>query len=88
MVLARQEEFVKKYTENFLVLPSTSDTVQVVFQNFLHWAGQRAFIADQLFADIFRQITQPLPQKLNDTPLKLRIDLIVSLKWFQVYYLK
>ena len=88
MVLARQEEFVKKYTENFLVLPSTSDTVQVVFQNFPHRAGQRAFIADQLFADSFRQITQPLPQKLNDTPLKLRIDLIVSLKWFQVYYLK
>ena len=88
MVLAKQEYFVKKYLQNFLVLPSNSDTVQFVSHNFLHWAGHRAFIADQLFADIFPYITQPLPQKLNDTPLKLRIDLIVSLKWFQVYYLK
>ena len=83
MELEKQEYFVNKYIENFIVLPSISDTVQVVSNNFLHWPGHRAFIADQLFADIFPQISQPLPQTLNDTPPKLRIDLIVSWNGFK-----
>ena len=45
MVLEKREYFVNKYIENFIVLPSTSDTVQLVSNNFLHWAGHRAFIA-------------------------------------------